>query len=155
MDVTIKVVDEKSVYFSHPMAHYNSDLEWECIEIIIGMLTPVGEDPTEGMISIMNPNQRWLSRLYLARKNAGDEDPFEIFREIARSCDIVVGVSFLDGCIGAGVAEECETALEDGKDVYLIFFNEGRKLFLPLSSLDPYEVLSREDTRSRTERGFM
>jgi hypothetical protein len=153
MDDTI---DRKTVYFSHPIAHYNTEFEWECIETIIMMLTPVGEDPTDGYIHIMNPNQKWLQNLYVTRRESGDDNPFEIFREIAISCDIVVGVTFFDGAIGAGVFEECRVALENNKDVYMIFINNGRKLFMPVTyNMSSYKVLSRKDTRQKTKDEVM
>jgi len=145
----------KVVYFAHPMSHYDTDFEWECIDTIIHMLTPIGEDPTEGFIHIMNPNQKWLSTLYKRRLHAGDEDPFEIFREIATSCSMIVGVSFMNGDIGAGVAEEIKSCIEVGIPAYLIFLHAGQKLFMPVTNIDEYRILSRKDTRDRKEKGVM
>jgi hypothetical protein len=146
------VMNKKSIYFAHPMSHYDTDFEWECIDVIFTMLNPTG---TEGLISVMNPNQKWLSDLYKARKKSGDQDPFEIFREIARACDIIVGVTFMDGQIGAGVAEECRVGQESGKEVYLIFMHEGRKLLMPFLGLANYKVLTIEETRDRIYKGEM
>ncbi len=151
----------KTVYFAHPISHYNTEFEWEAIEVIIHMLTPIGEDPTEGIIRVMNPNQKWLGGIYKARKEAGDVNPFEIFREIVKACDIVVGVTFFDGALGAGVAEECKIALESGKPVFLLYVHDGDwgegqiKLFIPFTGLGNYRVLTREETRARIDNGEM
>ena len=149
----------KTVYFAHPIAHYDDEIEWTCIEIIMNLLTPNDRDVSDGYIDIMNPNQKWLHNMYVARKeeqcSPGDKEPFEIFREIVRACDMVVGVTFFDGTLGAGVAEEMKVGLESGKEVYLIFFNQGIKFFLPVSNLDNYTILSREETRKRIDKGEM
>lgn len=152
---TIEIIDRKTVYFAHPLSHYDTDFEWECIETIIQMLTPVTEDPTEGYINIMNPNQQWLHNLYVARRESDDDNPFEIFREIAISCDIIVGVTFFDGAIGAGVYEEMRVCSANNKDVYLIFIDDGRKLFIPIINMSNYKVLSIEETHQRKVDGVM
>jgi len=141
--------DIKTIYFSHPKVHYNEDIEMDCI-VIIGIMIDADED-----IEIMNPNQKWLSDLYMERKKAGDKNPFEIFREIARSCDIIVGVTYTDGVIGAGVHEELEEGLKAGKDVYLIYMNKYIKLFLPYASQNIYKVLSIAETSKRNKEGKM
>ena len=143
------------VYFAHPICHYDKDIEWECINIIIEMLTPIGEDPSDGFTHIMNPNQRWLSNLYQRRRADGNEDPFDIFRQIALSCDMIVGVTFYDGTIGAGVGEEMKTGIEKGIPTYLIMIHEGMKLFIPVSEMSNYVILSREETRRKIKRGFI
>ena len=130
----------KVVYFAHPVIHYNTEFEWECIETIVTMLTPIGEDPREGNIQIMNPNQQWLQNLYQNRKADNHEDPFGIFHEISKSCDIIVGCTFFDGVIGAGIAGEMKIGLENGKDVYLIFIQNNKKLFFPVSNMDNYTI---------------
>lgn len=151
----VEKVSYRTAYFAHPISHYDDDIEWECIETIITMLTPVGKDVTEGWIHIMNPNQRWLSNLYERRLREMDEDPFDIFRQIAISCDVIVGVSFMDGSIGAGVAEEIKTCLLEGIPAYLIYINNGIKLFLPVSNIDNFKILSREETRAKTKEGII
>jgi len=140
----------KTVYFAHPKLHYDTEFEMDCISVIIEMLTPVGVDIMNSGIEIFNPNQAILSKMYKARKDAGDPDPFELFREIARAADIVVGVTFLDGSLGAGVAEELVEAKNNNKEVYIIFVNNKTKMFIPFSNLDNYKVLSIEETRTRT-----
>lgn len=138
-----------SVYYAHPISHYNTDFEWMCIEIIITMLTKIGEDLSEPSIEIMNPNQKWLSQVYQNRKAEGHEEPFGIFNEVVKGCDVVVGCTFFDGSIGAGVAKELETAQENDKDVYLIYVNGGTKLFMPLLGMSNYKVLTVEETRAK------
>ena len=145
----------KTVYFSHPISHYDTDIEWDCINTILIMLTPIGEDLSEPHIEIMNPNQKWLSNLYKNRKFKTETNPFGIFEEIAISCDIIVGVTFLDGTLGYGVYSEMRKGLEFDKPVYLIFLNDGIKLFMPVTDLSNYKVHSIEKTREKTERGDM
>jgi len=144
--------DYEQIYFAHPIAHYNTEFEWECIDLIINALTPIGEDITDGGINIFNPNQKWLSKLYQKRKN---KDGFEIFREIVRCCDSIVGVTFMDGILGAGVAEELDTALAAEIPAYLIFVDNGKKYFMPVSDLKNYKILSIEETRKRIDNGVM
>ena len=145
----------KTVYFAHPKAHYDTDFEMECIGIIIGMLVPIGAEPMEGHIEIFNPNQKILSDIYKARKLSGDTDPFELFREYAREADIVVGVTFFDGSIGAGVADELTEAFNNGKDTYLIYVSNGIKVFIPFISKTHYKILSIAETREKTMRQEM
>jgi hypothetical protein len=135
----------RSVYFAHPLVHYDEEIETECIFAIVSML---GED-----IAIFNPNQKWLSDLYKARKAANHKDPFGIFREIAKAHDIIVGATFMDGIIGAGVATELKEGVENNKDCYLIYINKGVKMFLPFTTLDNYQTLDIGQTRKRTKLG--
>jgi hypothetical protein len=146
----------QTVYFAHPKVHYDTDFEIDCIAIIMDMLTPIGTDIMDSNIELFNPNQKILSDIYKARKEAGDEDPFALFREIARVADIVVGVTFFDGSIGAGVAEELDAARKEDKETYLIHItSRGTKVFMPFISLDHFTVLSIEETRKRTLKGDM
>ena len=152
--------EEKTVYFAHPISHYNTEFEWECIETIYNMLMPIGADPTDGLISVMNPNQKWLSDLYQNRRSKdglADTDAFEIFREVARSCDMIVGVSFFDGALGTGVAEEMREGLRNDKEVYLLLIHDSKKLFFPVSdiAMPGYKILSRKQTRLRKTNGVM
>jgi hypothetical protein len=148
---------KKTVYFAHPKVHYDTDFEIECIEIIVNMLVPIGADLLKPSIEIFNPNNQILSNMYRARKDAGDPDPFEVFREIARAADFVVGVTFFDGSIGAGVAEELTEALNNGKETYLIYVNNVNKtkMFIPFINQSHYVVHSIEETRARTLRDEM
>ena len=145
----------KTVYFAHPKAHYDTDFEIECIDVIINMLVPIGANPMEGHIEIFNPNQKIMGDVYKARKLAGDTNPFEFFREFARAADIVVGVTFFDGSIGAGVDEELTEAFNNGKETYLIYVSNGTKVFIPFISRTHYNILSIEETRARTIKGEM
>lgn len=149
------MIDRKTVYFAHPITHYNTDFEWECMDVILNMLTPVGEDITEGHVVITNPNQKWISDLYKSRKELGHPNPFGFFEEMAEAHDIIVGCTFFDGSVGSGVAKEMKTGLEKGKDVFMIFVCDGIKLFLPVSNMDLHKVLSLEETREKIKKGMM
>lgn len=148
-------METKTVYFAHPKLHYDTEFEMDCIEIIINMLIPVNDHIIEESIEIFNPNQKILSDMYKARKEAGDADPFALFREIAGAADIVVGVTFFDGSIGAGVSEELTEAVKKGKEAFLIYVSNGIKAFIPFLDIGNYTVLSIEETRKRTVRGDM
>lgn len=145
----------KTVYFAHPKAHYDTEFEMECVGLIFDMLIPIGSDVMDEHIQIFNPNQKILSAIYKARKEAGDRDPFALFREYARAADIVVGVSFFDGTIGAGVAEELTEALENDKEVYIIYVSNMRKVFMPVVSMTHYKTLSIAETRDKTMKEEM
>ena len=145
----------KTVYFAHPKAHYDTEFEMECIEIIVNMLTSIGSNPLYPHIEIFNPNQKIIGNVYKARKESGDRDPFEFFREIARAADIVVGVTFFDGSIGAGVAEELDEASKNGKDCYLIYVDNQTKVFIPFIDKVHYKTLSIKETVEKTKRGEM
>jgi hypothetical protein len=143
----------KDVYIAHPKVHYNTDLEMKSIAIIAHMLSLNGLELQQ--LRIFNPNQAWLSKIYQERKANGDPDPFEIFREVARSCNIVVGITYLDGIIGAGVGEELNTAIKNGQEVYLLYLNESNVMFSPIKSLEEYGILSISETRKRNDEGRM
>ena len=138
-------VKKYTIYFAHPMSHYNTTFEHACIRAIESHFFTVE-------FEIMNPNRKWLSNLYLNRLASGDKDSFEIFREIVRSCDATVGAKFWDGSLGAGVAEECHTAKQANKQVLLL---DNKFNFSDFQSLDDYTVLSIPETRQRREEGIM
>lgn len=150
------MVKEEVVYFAHPVVHYNTSIEYDCIDFIYQSFKPtMMEEDDEYTLHVMNPNQPWLQNLYNNRKKSNHPDPFEIFQEIARSCDIIVGTTFLDGILGAGVANEMEEGLKNRKKVYLIMFDNGTKLFLPYMGSGIYTVLSIEETRKRNKEGIL
>lgn len=142
------------VYFAHTLSHYDTELEWECIETIMNMLMPIGKEPTMNSgITLMNPNQKWLHTLYMNKKKYNEVDPFSIFIDIALACDIVVGSTFLDGSIGAGVAKEMEAAIKNDMPTYILYLADGVKMFMPCLDIDNYQVLSRKETRRRIDAG--
>lgn len=149
----------KTVYFAHPVSHYDMDLERECIDVIYTMLSDCKNENsflnrTLVDVEIFNPNQQWLQNLYKNRKRKGHKDPFSIFTEIANACDITVGVAFIDGTVGAGVAKEVDSAVQKGKDVYMIYFEpDGRKLFSKFEDIKNFRVLSIEETREKIKNG--
>ena len=145
---------KKCVYYAHPMAHYDTELEWECIETIMYMLSPIGKEPTiKDGLTLMNPNQKWLANMYQNRKGDNKVYSFAVFTEIVLACDIVVGVTFLDGTLGAGVGQEMKVAIENDIPTYILFLDNGIKLFMPCLDIDNYKVLSIEETRKRIDIG--
>lgn len=150
----------KTLYFAHPMSHYNEDIEYECMELIMHSFMPkLTPDDTEGDIYLFNPNDPVLDKLYNNRFENNHEDPFSIFKEIVAACDYAVGVCYTDGAIGCGVAAELQVHIDAGKTVYLIFFdpefNDRKKFIMPVSSLENFRVLNRDETRQRTEEGYI
>lgn len=142
----------KSVYFAHPVTHYDQPIELDEINVIISMLG----DEMASNIEIMNPNQKWLGQAYQNRKNNDHPDVFGLFTEIARACDICVGATFLDGALGAGVAKEMISCLENDQPVYLIFYADNNvRFFYPVASLDNYMILTVEETRTRIKEGIL
>ena len=130
------------VYFAHPVTHYNTEMEVKCEKKIRDYI-----DYAE----IFNPNQEWLQRVYDNRKKNGHETPFDIFKELAEACDITIGVAFMDGVLGAGVANECHRAYAAGKEVLVLFPSTmeivGFNTMLP--------SLSIKETRERIKRKEM
>ena len=127
----------KLVYFAHPITHYNKVIEQRCLEIIEKEFD--GED-----FEIFNPNVTWLDRIYSKRKDDKHSNPFEIFTEIVAICDVVVGVSFMDGEIGAGVFKELQKAYDNDKETYIIL---GDMKMYPFSP--GYEGLTVAETKER------
>lgn len=144
----------KDIYFAHPKLHYNTDIEMKSLNALANMLTFTGLEIQD--MRILNPNQDWLGKIYEERKAKGDPVPFEIFREVARSCDIVVGVTFLDGVLGSGVAEEMRTAIDNNQDTYILYLSNEEVIFKKVTSLqEEYHVLTINETRERNEQGVM
>lgn len=152
------------VYYAHPKTHYDTELEYDCFEFLNTAFGTYG-DRNWGMdIEIFNPNEPIISRVYQNRKAENHPDRFEIFREFARASDILVMTSFLDGAIGAGVAEEGKQAILAGKKVFLLnFYDLGGNQVKSLSPVPPeslkedgfegLEVLTYEETVERLKNG--
>lgn len=142
-------MEKKLVYYAHPMSHYDTDLEKDCIEIIWEMLGG-GYDDEEVEIELFNPNQLMVDRHISRIIEEGNKEYFDFFRELVKSCDIVVAVTFKDGMIGSGVADEAMTGLKYGKKVFLLTFDDdGNKMFFLIDDIEEGCVLSREETRER------
>ena len=130
------------VYFAHALSHYNTDFEKEC-ESAIRRRFPDAD--------IFNPNQQIVQNLYENRKNSGHENPFGIFDEIVKACDYVVGVSFHDGVLGAGVGKECMIGYKHCDDVLTLNHNFNFDYFFP----DSIKILSINETRQRIRDGVI
>jgi len=134
-------MENKIVYYAHPITHYNTEHEIKCEKSIREKFNNV---------EIFNPNMKWLNRVYQNRKDEGHEKPFGIFQEIAKVADIVVGCTFEDGKLGSGVFGECVSAYSEGKEVYIMFYDMTLCLFSPM-----IESLTIEETKERTNRKEM
>ena len=146
----------KLVYFAHPISHYDKEIEEDCIEFIWSALGSGFLSSQEPEIEIFNPNQLFVQK-HVDRLREENGDYFDFFRDIVKSCDIVVMTSFKDGKIGAGVAEEGTVGAKYGKDVFLIYFDrDGYKMFERVDPIDLDEIiLSREETRERIKEDII
>lgn len=161
---TNKNVKKIIVYYAHPKSHYDTELEYDCFEFLNTAFGAYGDRNWGVEIEIYNPNEPIISRVYLNRKANNDPDRFEIFRELARASDILVMTSFLDGAIGAGVADEGKQAILAGNKVFLLNFYdlEGNHVKsispVPAESLKEHgfeglKVLTYEETVERLKNG--
>lgn len=132
----------KYVYFAHPLTHYYTELELKCERRIRDYINNA---------KVVNPNQKWISNIYLNRKANGCSDPFAIFKEMVDACDIVVGVTFMDGILGAGVHTECMRGYATGKKVFIL--KPDTLKFFPFNTM--WESLSIKETKENTKLGVL
>jgi hypothetical protein len=145
------------IYFAHPKTHYNTELEDNCWDFIATCF-----DIYEHDSEIFNPNQLFIDKHMTRLKEEGDENYFQIFRDIVRSCDITVGTCFTDNVLGAGVKEEMETSLSFNKPTFLVTFHDlgdyivkGMKQVTSLKQLKVIPFLTIEETRERINAGVL
>jgi hypothetical protein len=163
------------VYYAHPKTHYDTELEYDCFEFLNTAFGTYGDrnwgmeieifNPNKPIISRVYQNRKFISRVYQNRKYEKHPDSFELFRELARASDILVMTTFLDGILGAGVAEEGKQSILAGKKVFVLsFYDIGGN---PVKSLSPVpsealkengfeglEVLTYEETVERLKNGI-
>lgn len=144
------------VYFAHPMSHYDKEIETDCEEFIYSAFGQYSEE-SKLDVELVNPNNIFVQRHIDRLKSEGIEDYFDYFREMVKSCDIIVMTTFLDGEIGTGVAEEGTVAAKQGKKVFLLYFDEDNiKMFERVDPIDLDElILTREETRDRIIAGVI
>jgi hypothetical protein len=124
------------VYFAHPIAHYGTAHEAECLDTIRKAF-PSKEVINPGDLSIHGEPAKILGMRY--------------FFELVRRSSVVVGASFRDGSWGTGTYAELMEGFRDGKDVYRIV--EGTCI----TGLDPQFLapLSIIETRSRNQEKIL
>ena len=158
MDDKGVIMEKKKIiiYYAHPKTHYDTNLEYECLEFLHTTFGAYSEFPDMD-IEIFNPNEPIISKLYQNRKDNNHPDRFEIFREFARASDILVMTSFLDGYLGSGVAEEGDQALCAEKKVFLLSFVDldgyTVKCLQLIKNFDGLKLLSYEETVERINNG--
>lgn len=135
-----------SIYFAHPKAYYNTNSEMTCMGEIYRKFFEKNV-----IVDITNPNKKWISEFYLRRKRSGDKNAFDFFRDLASAHDITVGLLFSDNSIGAGVAEECLSALQNNREVFILSYNDMK--FKKVEKLDDYKILTIEETSERNKKG--
>jgi hypothetical protein len=141
----------KLVYFAHPVTHYGKDIEIECEKTIREEM----KLHLESEIEIFNPNQVWLDRLYKNRKLTRHPNPFEIFTEIVGVCDVVVGVTFTDGKIGAGVYKEMVSSDSNYGYPTYVLPADSKFVFEFNEKQISHLALTIEETRERIKKGII
>lgn len=149
----------KRIYFAHPVNVYDTELEWQMLKVIQEAFPDV---------AIENPNQshhqigyaEWKKRLEGDKTKQGGMSYY--YDVVLPECDSCVGMPFLDGKFGAGVAGEMKFFLNKNQSVFYIFpeipfvledtriaalaQTERTKLFSDHMQM----VLGVEETRART-----
>lgn len=136
----------KIVYFAHPVTHYGEYEEERALNLIMESFGAFSDGEE---IEIFNPNQEWLQRLYNNRKKNNHPDRFSIFVEIVDACDIVVGSSYRDDMIGAGVAKELKKAYNNGNPTYIIMWEDCITIQKFIFEEFSDSILTIEETRER------
>jgi len=105
------------IYFAHPMCEYGTELEKEVIERI----KEADIDEIRGVddIEIVNPSDPKILREFKAfgKKNAMH---MKFFLDLVRTCDVIVGMPFLNGQWGAGVYAEMKVMQEKCGSVWQV-----------------------------------
>lgn len=120
-------------YFARPISHFGTPED----ERLKSDLRSMG-------FELVDPNDPRHQTAYENLKASGDPDPMRYFRDLTSSADILIFVPFRNGAIGAGVANEIERALEDGKFVMEARMNSS------LGEFDRQELLQRVLTVQET-----
>jgi hypothetical protein len=120
------------IYFAHPMAHYNSAYEAECMAEI-GRKFPG--------VEIVNPNHWTYQESY---EKAGGKG-MEFWNALAESCDMLVAVPFRDGEHGSGVWKEMEAM--QAKRGLVLELHKGKWRTVDFADIRPLSVT---ETRFRT-----
>ena len=148
----------KLVYYAHPKSHYNTELEDDCMDFIYQVFGAFGELNPDIDIELFNPNQPMTQRVYRQRRSEDPDNAFDFFRRLAIASDYIVMTSFLDGAIGAGVAEEGIQAEQAGKRVFLLSFTDLHghiiKCIRQITTFEGLNILSIEETVERINNGI-
>lgn len=123
------------LYFAHPMAHYDTSFEKECLKAI---KKRYGRE-----YEIINPNCDF-------HQKCCEHFGFEHFVNFVKNCDAVVAVPYLDGKWGTGVWQEVLTAASSKKVYVGLKFQDTLEFF----NFNIYKVapLSISETRERNQR---
>lgn len=149
--------ETKLIYYAHPKSHYNTELESDCIEFIYSSFGAFSEIAQDMDVELFNPNQPMIQRVYRKRREWLPDHAFDYFNDMAIVSDYVVMTSFLDGAIGAGVAEEGLQAEKAGRRVFLLSFMDLHghviKCIRQITSFEGLNILSIEETVERINNG--
>jgi hypothetical protein len=127
------------IYFAHHMNEYGTALEERAIVAIKEHFASIGGE-------LINPGSPEIGA---AAKTLYPLVGMEMFDVIARNCDIVVAMPFIDGKFGAGVYSELLAARRAKRPLYRVDLET-----LQISPMDFLEIegLSISETRKRIGR---
>lgn len=133
----------KAMYFAHPVNVYNTPLETDLMQFL---------QVSFPECDIENPNQpkhqegyqRWL-------KETGNGMNYYL-KEFLVNMDGVIGLSFPDGRIGAGVFSEEESIFKRTGSLWTLTYDENLTRIRDFSFLQPF-ALTPDETRQRVYIG--
>lgn len=138
---------KEKIYFAHPINTYGTGFEGIALEVIKQKF------PDHEIICPGTPEH----------EDGYRKQGMSYFTEILiPQCSITIGMPYLDGAFGAGVAAEIKKAFELGQNIYVIDMDSTEDILSPESFLvyihfdtfhpveDEFEVLDRLTTRGRT-----
>lgn len=96
------------MYYAHPMSWYDTIAEQDDLDLIKN----AGFEP-------VNPNTKFFHDMVELSKRE-QRNVMEVFNAAVKKADAIAIRPFLDGRLGAGVAQELLTAIIWGRPVYLL-----------------------------------
>lgn len=124
------------LYFAHPRATYNTEIEDKAIKYI----TKQFPDHI-----IVNPNVDWI-------QGKANSMGFDIFFKVINTVDVIVGMTFKDGRWGMGMYREAIHGESKGKQIYELNPYNGKfnkidnmKSIKPLSAEETYDRIPKEE----------
>lgn len=128
--------DREFIYFAHPVSLYDTPFEAK-LEQLIKKAFPEYE--------IENPNTKLHARGY-------EKEGMKYFTTLCKDLQAICFTTFADGTIGAGVAREIETFLEEGKAATGVIFPECRVVRLTSpEDLKSFYICNVEESRARVK----
>jgi hypothetical protein len=124
------------IYFAHPVAHYNTDMETMCLRSIREAFPDA---------HIINPNGEGHT---IAYKQYG----MNYFKGIVSNCDAVAYAPFSDGEVGMGVFTEIMTMVDMNGKIFKATPNQVVEVSVnEVYGIRPLSIL---ETRERTKKNL-